>query len=196
MPALNLSVLENTHNLPWRLFVGNLGMTGQTAYYALKDVSDAKPVSLSLRHGCLSQSNQLLTRARQYSSPQLPARWACKRTYVVMIRTILISNTLIISLLVQLAHAKGMKVIASCGSDNKAELLRSLGATHVLNRKKDDINEALRKYGPIDIYIDNVGGQALEAAIENAAMNARIVICGAISTYNGPIDDAYGVRVS
>lgn len=45
MPALGLVIVENPHNFPWSYFVGNLGMTGQTAYYALKDVSDAKPVS-------------------------------------------------------------------------------------------------------------------------------------------------------
>ena len=46
MPALGLTVLENPYNLPWRYFVGNLGMTGQTAYYALKDVSEPQKVSL------------------------------------------------------------------------------------------------------------------------------------------------------
>ncbi|KAI0083057.1 hypothetical protein BDY19DRAFT_981056 [Irpex rosettiformis] len=156
MPALGLTVLENPHGLPWRLFVGNLGMTGQTAYYALKDVSEAKPgetIFISAAAGAVGL------------------------------------------LLVQLACAKGMKVIASCGSNDKADLLRSLGAAHVINRRTDDINAELRKVGPIDIYIDHVGGQALEAAIENAAMNARIVICGAISTYNGVSrDNAYGVR--
>lgn len=45
MPALGLSVLPNPYNLPWRYFAGNLGMSGQTAYYALKDVSNPKPVS-------------------------------------------------------------------------------------------------------------------------------------------------------
>lgn len=46
MPALGLAVLDNPFSLPWRYFVGNLGMTGQTAYYALKDVSEPKPASV------------------------------------------------------------------------------------------------------------------------------------------------------
>ena len=34
-----------------------------------------------------------------------------------------------------------------------------------------------------DIVFDNVGGDFLEAALGNLAVNARIVICGAISRY-------------
>lgn len=99
-------------------------------------------------------------------------------------------------MLVQLAVSQGLRVIASCGSDAKAGLLRELGAAHVINRKTDDIFVELKKAGPIDIFIDHVGGITLEAAIENAAMHARFVICGAVSTYNGPMSDAYGVKVS
>ena len=99
------------------------------------------------------------------------------------------------SMLVQLAVSMGLRVIASCGSEDKANLLRELGAAHVINRKTSDMFVELKKAGPIDIYIDHVGGVALEAAIENAAMHARFVICGAVSTYNGPMNEAYGVKV-
>lgn len=97
--------------------------------------------------------------------------------------------------LVQLAREMGLRVIASCGSEEKVELLRTLGAHHVINRKTDDVATELKKAGPIDIYIDHVGGATLEAAIANAAMHARFVIVGAVSTYNAPISEAYGVRV-
>ncbi|KAH8110288.1 hypothetical protein DFH11DRAFT_1547594 [Phellopilus nigrolimitatus] len=43
LQALMLSVVTNEHKLPWRYFVGALGMTGQTAYYGLKDISNPKP---------------------------------------------------------------------------------------------------------------------------------------------------------
>jgi NADPH-dependent curcumin reductase CurA len=43
MKDLNLQILENKYNLPWRYYVGILGMSGQTAYYGLKDISDPKP---------------------------------------------------------------------------------------------------------------------------------------------------------
>jgi NADPH-dependent curcumin reductase CurA len=35
------------------------------------------------------------------------------------------------------------------------------------------------------VFFDNVGGQVLDAALENLAKNARYVLCGAISSYNG-----------
>ena len=45
--ALGLSVLQNRYNLPWRYFVGVLGMTGQTAYYGLKDICNPQKVCRS-----------------------------------------------------------------------------------------------------------------------------------------------------
>jgi NADPH-dependent curcumin reductase len=38
--------------------------------------------------------------------------------------------------------------------------------------------------GGLDVYFDNVGGEILEAAMDNLALNARIAICGMISGYN------------
>ena len=97
--------------------------------------------------------------------------------------------------MVQLAKHLGLKVIGSVGSDEKVELVKSLGADHVFNYKTHDVSTELRKHGPIDIFFDHVGGATLEAGIENAAMRARIVVCGAVSTYNADMKDAYGVRV-
>ncbi|KAH9935958.1 NAD(P)-binding protein [Epithele typhae] len=37
-----MRTLDNKENLPWSLFVGILGMTGQTAYYAWKEYAQAK----------------------------------------------------------------------------------------------------------------------------------------------------------
>jgi NADPH-dependent curcumin reductase CurA len=39
------------------------------------------------------------------------------------------------------------------------------------------LTEALKKYGPINIYWDNVGGETLEAAIEHSAYKGRIIVC-------------------
>ena len=36
----------------------------------------------------------------------------------------------------------------------------------------------------INVFFDNVGGEVLDAALDNIAMGARVVICGAISQYN------------
>jgi NADPH-dependent curcumin reductase CurA len=56
----------------------------------------------------------------------------------------------------------------------------------------------LHKEGPIDIYWDNVGGETLEAALEEANDNARFIECGFISQYNTASDkksSVQGIRV-
>ncbi|KAI1790247.1 NAD(P)-binding protein [Ganoderma leucocontextum] len=85
---------------------------------------------------------------------------------------------------VQLAKADGLKVIASAGSDEKVEFMKSIGVDVSFNYKTTKTAEVLEKEGPIDVYWDNVGGEALEAAIEYAAKGARFIECGMISGYN------------
>ncbi|KAI0776475.1 alcohol dehydrogenase [Irpex lacteus] len=88
------------------------------------------------------------------------------------------------SFVVQLAKADGLKVIASAGSDEKVEWVKSLGADVVFNYKTAKTVEVLEKEGPVDVYWDNVGGETLDAALNNAAMHARFIECGMISGYN------------
>ncbi|RPD54785.1 NAD(P)-binding protein [Lentinus tigrinus ALCF2SS1-7] len=102
------------------------------------------------------------------------------------------------AIVVQLAKADGLKVIASAGSDEKCEFVRSLGADVVFNYKTTSTREVLKKEGPVQMYAqrlafprsptrsywDNVGGESLDAALEWAAQKAHFVICGMISNYN------------
>jgi len=94
----------------------------------------------------------------------------------------------------QLAKREGLYVVGSVGSDDKVKHAKSLGFDAVFNYKTEKPNEALAKYCPkgIDIYYDNVGGETLEAAINNANLHARIVLCGMISQYN--TTEPYGVK--
>jgi NADPH-dependent curcumin reductase CurA len=66
------------------------------------------------------------------------------------------------SVVAQLAKAKGLKVIASAGSDDKVEFMKSIGVDVAFNYKKESIADVLGKRGPIDIFWDNVGGSTLE----------------------------------
>ncbi|KAH9854530.1 NAD-P-binding protein [Lenzites betulinus] len=85
---------------------------------------------------------------------------------------------------VQIAKAAGMKVIASAGSDEKVDFVRSLGADVAFNYKTQNTHELLEKEGPIDVFWDNVGGETLEAALDHANRHARFIECGMISQYN------------
>ncbi|WP_133407484.1 NADP-dependent oxidoreductase [Parashewanella tropica] len=87
----------------------------------------------------------------------------------------------------QLGKQMGAKVIGSVGSDEKAEALLALGVDKVINYKTtDDLNTALAQAAPegIDVYFENVGGDHLEAALNNMKDYGRIAVCGMISQYN------------
>ncbi|QRW06794.1 ribonucleoside-diphosphate reductase subunit M1 [Ceratobasidium sp. AG-Ba] len=99
------------------------------------------------------------------------------------------------SLVVQLAKAKGLKVIASVSSQEKVQFLKDIGTDVPINYKTQNIADVLAKEGPIDIYWDNVGGSTLEAALAACNFNARVVICGAISGYNST-GESYGVKTT
>jgi NADPH-dependent curcumin reductase len=91
------------------------------------------------------------------------------------------------SLVGQIAKIKGCKVIGIAGGKEKCKYVKEeLGFDEVIDYKNDNIYSALKNYCPdgIDVYFDNVGGEILEAALAKLRMNARVVICGAISQYN------------
>ncbi|KAL1694272.1 hypothetical protein GGG16DRAFT_47669 [Schizophyllum commune] len=88
------------------------------------------------------------------------------------------------SLVVQIAKMAGCKVIASAGSEEKVKFMKEIGVDVPFNYKTENTAEILKREGPINVYWDNVGGETLEAAMDNAAVGARIIACGAISGYN------------
>ena len=49
---------------------------------------------------------------------------------------------------VQLAKQAGNTVIATCGSEEKARLLRRLGADRIVNYRQESLKEVLRKEHP------------------------------------------------
>ncbi len=87
----------------------------------------------------------------------------------------------------QIARIKGCRVVGIAGSDEKcAWITDELGFDAAINYKTEDVRRTIRRHCPsgVDVYFDNVGGDILEAAIANIAQRGRIVLCGAISSYN------------
>jgi len=87
----------------------------------------------------------------------------------------------------QLAKLRGCTVIGSAGSEEKVTfLLQECGFDHAFNYKTGPILPQLLLAAPdgIDVYFDNVGGEALEAALATLRLHGRIIACGGISTYN------------
>lgn len=87
----------------------------------------------------------------------------------------------------QLAKLKGCTVIGSAGSPEKVQfLLNECGFDHAFNYNAGAMLPQLSLAAPhgIDVYFDNVGGLALEAALSALRIHGRIIACGGISTYN------------
>ena len=87
----------------------------------------------------------------------------------------------------QLAKLRGCRVIGSAGSAEKVLFLREkCGFDVAFNYKSGPISEQLKVAAPegIDVYFDNVGGEALEAALATLRVHGRIIACGGISGYN------------
>lgn len=87
----------------------------------------------------------------------------------------------------QLAKAHGCRVIGIAGGQKKTRWLTDeLGFDAAIDYKNGDIYEQVRAAAGqgIDCFIDNVGGDALNAALAVLNQGARVAISGAISTYN------------
>lgn len=87
----------------------------------------------------------------------------------------------------QLAKQRGCRVIGSAGSPEKIRFLQQEGGFDVAFNYKTATNlKHLQEAAPdgIDVYFDNVGGEALEAALATLKIRGRIAACGAISMYN------------
>ena len=88
----------------------------------------------------------------------------------------------------QIGKLKGCKVIGIAGSDEKIDQITSeFGFDAGINYKTtSDMKSALAEKCPdgIDVYFDNVGGEILDAVLQNINSFSRVINCGAISIYN------------
>jgi NADPH-dependent curcumin reductase CurA len=87
----------------------------------------------------------------------------------------------------QIAKRDGARVIGIAGGPAKVRYLTSeLGFDAAIDYKHDDVNTRLRELAPdgVNVFFDNVGGPILDAVLDNLAMRAKVVICGAISQYD------------
>jgi NADPH-dependent curcumin reductase CurA len=93
------------------------------------------------------------------------------------------------SLAGQLARLRGARVVGSTGSVDKVAWLVELGFDEAFNYRDGDILVQLRSHAPegLHVFFDNVGGDHLRAALESLRDFGRIIICGAIASYNMPV---------
>ena len=86
---------------------------------------------------------------------------------------------------VQLARRMGHEVVATCGSDAKAALVRRLGATLAINYRTSDVRTVLRERYPagVDVVFESVGGAMFDAAVACLAQGGVVVVIGMMSAY-------------
>ncbi|MBM6545517.1 NADP-dependent oxidoreductase [Janibacter sp. YIM B02568] len=90
------------------------------------------------------------------------------------------------STVLQIAKARGCRVVGVAGGPEKVAWLKEIGADATIDYKQGGVLKQLRSAAPegVDVYFDNVGGEVLDAALANLRRGARVVICGAIAGYN------------
>ena len=87
----------------------------------------------------------------------------------------------------QIAKRDGATVIGIAGGPEKVTYLtEQLGFDGAIDYKNENVGERLRELAPkgVNIFYDNVGGPILDAVLDQLAMRAKVVICGAVSQYN------------
>ena len=92
----------------------------------------------------------------------------------------------------QISRIKGCRTVGIAGGENKCRwLVDELGFDAAIDYKTANLRAALKTHAPdgADVFFDNVGGQALEAALDRLALGARIVISGAVSNTTTPHAD-------
>jgi NADPH-dependent curcumin reductase CurA len=87
----------------------------------------------------------------------------------------------------QIAKIQGARAVGIAGSDEKCErLVNELGFDAAVNHRSanlaNDIASACVE--GVDVYFDSVGGPLLETVLWHIAQGARIVMCGAVASYN------------
>jgi len=81
----------------------------------------------------------------------------------------------------QLCKHKGCHVIATCGHDEKVDLLEKLGCCdRIIQYNREEVAVVLdQEYKDrIDVAFDSVGGSMFDAILPQLAQKGRLVICG------------------
>lgn len=92
------------------------------------------------------------------------------------------------SIVGQIGKIKSCHVVGIAGSDEKVQHIKDdFGFDVGINyNTTTNMTQAIAEACPngVDVYFDNVGGEILDAVLQNVNKNARIINCGAISLYN------------
>lgn len=87
---------------------------------------------------------------------------------------------------VQIAQSIGAEVFATAGSDDKREFLKNLGVAHVMNSRTLDFSDEIKRITNgqgVDVVLNSLPGDAIEASLKSLAAYGRFVEIGKIDIY-------------
>ena len=82
---------------------------------------------------------------------------------------------------IQMAAALGANVISTAGSVARCDAVRALGASFVANHREGSLTEQITEAGyggKVDVILDIAGGDLMQANLDLAALDGRIVCIG------------------
>ncbi len=98
----------------------------------------------------------------------------------------------------QIAKSMGARVIGIAGGAAKCAWLHDeLGFDAVIDRRHStNMEDAIAQAAPdgVHVFLDNVGGHMLDAALANMAQGGRVIVSGQVADYNVPFASREGVR--
>jgi len=92
---------------------------------------------------------------------------------------------------VQICLLFNARPIAVVSSDEKAALVRSLGAEHVIDRRTEDVLARVREITGrrgVDIAFEHVGEATWAQSLQSLKWGGTIVVCGATTGFDAPTD--------
>jgi NADPH-dependent curcumin reductase CurA len=151
-----IAKLPDNLNFPYSYYLGVLGDTGMSAYFALTEIAPPEPgqtVLVSAAGGAVG------------------------------------------SIAGQIAKIYGARTVGITSSPEKCKFLtEEIGYDAAVNRKSPEGQAAaIAAACPdgVDIFLDNVGGETLQAAISNMNHRGRMALCGSVTHYNS-MGEAFG----
>ncbi len=91
------------------------------------------------------------------------------------------------SLAIQLAKHTGAWVATTASSDERAEVLRKLGADLVIDHYKQDVGKVLQEEGGVNLVVELVGS-SLQTSLNACATDGRIILIGNLGGQKAEVD--------
>ena len=85
---------------------------------------------------------------------------------------------------IQIAKARGARVVTTVGGEEQAARVRELGADLAIDYRTGDFAD----HGPYDVVLDIIGGQNLERNVRSLATDGRLVVIGLQAGLEAPLN--------